>query len=87
MNNTIWALLGYVVNLEAETRVIREEDRGVCNGVDGLDNGDGAPSNVPGGAAAYRRWRMHNNLKNLILYREEYEPYDYLCRVSHIDPW
>jgi hypothetical protein len=87
LNNTLWALLGYVVNLEAETRVIREEDRGVRNGLEGMDVGDGAPVNVPGGAAAYRRWRMRNNLKNLILHREEYEPYDYLCRVSHIDPW
>jgi hypothetical protein len=87
LNNTIWALLEYVVNLEAETRVIREEDRAVRNDLDGLDVGDGAPANVPVGAAAYKRWRMRNNLKNLILHREEYEPYDYLYRVSHIDPW
>jgi hypothetical protein len=86
VNNTIWALLGYCVNLEAETRVIRDEDRGARRSVEG-DVGDGAPANMPGGAAAYKRWRMRNNLKNLILHREEYEPYDYLCRVSHIDPW
>ncbi len=87
VNNTIWALLGYVVNLEAETLVIRDEDRGARNSVDGLVDVDGAPANMPGGAAAYKRWRMRNNLTNLILHREEYEPYDYLCRVSHIDPW
>ena len=42
LNNTIWALLEYVVNLEAETRVIREEDRAVRNGLEGVDVGDGA---------------------------------------------
>jgi len=87
MNNTIWQLFGYVVNLEAETRVIREEDRGLRRGAVDEDGDEGAPANVPGGAGAYKRWRMRNNLKNLILHREEYEPYDYLCRVSHIDPW
>jgi hypothetical protein len=87
MNNTIWQLFGYVVNLEAETRVIREEDRGLRHGAVDEDGEQAAPANVPGGAGAYRRWRMRNNLKNLILHCEEYEPYDYLCRVSHIDPW
>ncbi len=51
------------------------------------DGEQGAPANVPGGAAAYKRWQMRNNLKNLILHHEEYEPYDYLCRVSHIEFW
>jgi hypothetical protein len=32
INNTIWQLFGYVVNLEAEVRVIREEDRGLRHG-------------------------------------------------------
>jgi hypothetical protein len=49
--------------------VIRDEDRGARNSVDGLVDGEGAPANMPGGAAAYKRWRMRNNLKNLILHR------------------
>jgi hypothetical protein len=83
MNNTLWALLAYLVSLEAETRVIRYEHRGAVNAFDGaglltVGNGNGNAS---------KRWCMCTNLKNLISHREEFEPFEYLCRVSHIDPW
>jgi hypothetical protein len=81
-NNTLWTLLGYLVNIEADTRAIRDEDRGAINGVD--QDGE---FKAPGNGGAYKRWRMRNNLKNIISHREEYEPLEYLARVSHIDPW
>jgi hypothetical protein len=64
-------------------RVIRDEHRGAVNAFDGADlltvgNGNGN---------AYKRWCIRTNLKNLITHREEFEPFEYLCRVSHIDPW
>jgi len=55
-NNTLWALLGQLVDMEAETRAPRDEDRAGL----GIDNDEKAPGN----AAAYKRWRMHDNLKN-----------------------
>lgn len=83
MNNTLWALLAYLVNLEAETRVIRDEDRGVVNANEDADS----PPPGSGGGSAYKRWRMRTNLKNLISHRDEYGLYEYLCRISHIEPW
>jgi hypothetical protein len=47
-----------LVDVEAETRASRDEDRAGL----GIDNYEKAPGN----AAAYKRWRMRNNLKNLI---------------------
>jgi hypothetical protein len=83
MNNTLWALLAYLVSLEAETRVIRDEHRGAVNALDGAD----PPPVGNGNGNAYKRWRMHTNQKNLITHCEEFESLEYLCRVSHIDPW
>jgi hypothetical protein len=83
MNNTLWVLLAYLVSLEAETRVIRDEHRGAVNALDGAD----LPPVGNGNGNAYKRWRMHTNLKNLITHREEFKPFEFLCRVLHIDPW
>jgi hypothetical protein len=88
-NNHIWALLTHLVNIEAETRTIRDEHR-VSLGVDGDDSeedGQGEDGKQPGNAGAYRRWKMRRNIRNLIVHIEEYTPVDYLERVSHIEPW
>lgn len=85
-NNTIWALLGHLVNIEAETRTIRDEHRASLNNVV-EDEEDGEVENGHGNNSAYRRWKMRNNLKNLISHREEYSPVEFLERVSHIEPW
>jgi hypothetical protein len=85
-NNTIWALLQHLVDIEAETRLIRDEHRASFGNVD--DEGeDDVEGKGPGNGDAYRRWRMWNNLKSLISHREEFSPIEYLERVSHVEPW
>jgi len=87
-NNTIWALLGHLVDIEAETRTIRDEHRAsIGNIVDEDEDEDDQGGKGPGNGSAYRRWRMRNNLKNIITHREEYSPIEYLERVAHIEPW
>jgi len=87
-NNTIWALLDHLVNLEAETHTIRDEHRASLGMEDdGDDEGDGGDEKQPGNAGAYKRWKMRRNLKNLIGHRDEYSTVEFLERVSHIDPW
>jgi hypothetical protein len=67
-NNT-WVLLGQLVDMEADTRATREEARAVLYGVQGPAKGT---------KGAYKRWHIRNNLKNIIIVREEEEPLDYL---------
>ena len=63
-NNTSWVLLGQLVDMEADTRATREEARAVLYSVQG-------PAKGPGNPGAYKRWHMRNNLKNIIILREE----------------
>jgi len=82
-NNTIWALLGHLVDVEAETRMIRDEHRASLDNVEEEDEAGKGPGNT----SAYKRWRLRSNLKNLIINREEYTPVEFLERISHVEPW
>jgi hypothetical protein len=55
-NNAIWALLGNLVNIEAETRTIRDEHRA------SLGNDDDEGGKVPGNGSTYRRWRITSKI-------------------------
>jgi len=85
-NNTVWHLLKHLVDVEAETRLIRDEHRASFGNVED-DGEEGGEGKGPGNGDAYRRWRLRNNLKNLISHREEFSPIEYLERVSHVEPW
>jgi hypothetical protein len=94
-NSTIWALLSELIDVEAETRAKREEDRANIDyrhedaAIEGEDD-DAVPGGSrehPGSGHKYQRKQKMRWLRNIILKREEYAPVDYLKRVAHLDPF
>jgi hypothetical protein len=90
-NSTIWALLSELIDVEAETRAKREEDRANIDyrhedeASEGED-GDAMPvGEHPGSGKKYQRKQKMRWLRNIILKREEYAPVAYLKRVSHLE--
>jgi len=94
-NAPIWALFSELIDVEAETRAKREEDRANVDYQhegDGEEEEEGEPQpggsrDRPGPSARYQRKQRRRWLKNIILKREEYTKVAYLKRVSHLDPY
>jgi hypothetical protein len=67
-----------IIDIEAEVRAKRDEDRAHVAG----------PSKGhPGGGVYYQRYQKRRWLKNLILKLEEFDKVAFLKRISHIDPY
>jgi len=92
-NSSIWALLSEIIDIEAETRAKREEDRAnidyrhedeASEGEDG-DPRPGGSRDHPGVSQKFQRKQKMRWLRNIILKRDEYTPVAYLKRVSHLE--
>jgi hypothetical protein len=77
--STLWSLISQLINIEARTRAQRDDDIQRVEGED-LD-----AEEEPNDRARFRLLQKNRALKNLITNIDEYEPVDFLKRVSHID--
>jgi hypothetical protein len=94
-NASIWALINEIIDVEAETRAKRDEDRGQLDveDVEEVEDADGEP--VAGGSNGRhpgpgKKWQMQQarrRLKNIIMKREEYSKVAYLQCVAHLEPY
>jgi hypothetical protein len=93
-NSSIWALISEIIDVEAENRAKREEDRANVDYHHEDDDSDGEEEPQAGGSREhpgvgwkFQRKQKRRWLKNIILKREEYTKVAFLKRVSHIEPY
>jgi hypothetical protein len=92
-NASLWALINEIIDVEAETRAKRDEDRGQIDVEvdDDMEDADGEPVAGPSNGqhpGPGKRWQMvqaRRRLKNIILKREEYSKVAYLKCISHLE--